>query len=100
MAFGKLQMLPTNGKPVTSWRQRDEAFVNIVQGIRKEVEDLQIIIQKRQSKNETAEGFPPRSGGALRRFVIMPLPASFIQCLQKIETKEHMESIMQKVVNL
>lgn len=32
--FGKLQALPRNGIPITSWRNRDEAFVDIVNGIR------------------------------------------------------------------
>lgn len=31
--FGKLQALPKNAKPVTSWTNRDEAFLNIAQGI-------------------------------------------------------------------
>jgi hypothetical protein len=31
--FVKLKMLPSNGKPVTSWRDRELAFVDIVQGI-------------------------------------------------------------------
>jgi len=40
--FGKLQALPTDGKPVDSrnWYNKDEAFHNIAQGIRKAVEDL------------------------------------------------------------
>lgn len=38
--FGKLQPLPKNGKPVIKWGNRDEAFVNIAQGIREAVEDL------------------------------------------------------------
>jgi anti-anti-sigma factor len=32
--FGKLQALPTNGKPITTWRNRDAAFKDIVDGIR------------------------------------------------------------------
>ncbi len=38
--FGKLQVLPTDGKPVDSrgWHNKDEAFLNIAQGIRKAVE--------------------------------------------------------------
>jgi hypothetical protein len=32
--FGKLLALPTDGKPVTSWSNVDEAFLNVVQGIR------------------------------------------------------------------
>lgn len=33
--FGKLQALPKDGIAVTSWPNRDEAFLDIVQGIRK-----------------------------------------------------------------
>ena len=32
--FGKLQSLPTDGKPVTSWNDRDEAFTDVARGIR------------------------------------------------------------------
>jgi len=35
--FSKLQVLPTGGKPIKSWADPDEAFVNVVQGIREEV---------------------------------------------------------------
>ena len=38
--FAKLQALPKDGKPVTSWPDRDEAFTDIARGIRKAVEDL------------------------------------------------------------
>jgi hypothetical protein len=38
--FGKLQCLPTDAKPVTSWPNRDEAFRDVAQGIRKAVEEL------------------------------------------------------------
>lgn len=35
--FGKLQALPTDGKPISGrgWPNRDEAFLNVTQGIRK-----------------------------------------------------------------
>jgi len=36
--FGKLQALPTNGKPVTGWTDKDTAYYDIAQGIRKVVE--------------------------------------------------------------
>ena len=32
--FDKLQVLPMDGKPITTWTNRDEAFLNVVQGIR------------------------------------------------------------------
>src|SRR6266571_4000212 len=38
--FDKLQMLPTGAKAVTKWRRRDDAFTNIVQGIRASIHDL------------------------------------------------------------
>lgn len=39
--FGKLQALPRNGKPVTSWPNEDEAFADIARGIRRALEELQ-----------------------------------------------------------
>ena len=41
--FGKLKALPTDGKPVTSWPDRDEAFFDVAQGIRAAVVDLRLI---------------------------------------------------------
>ena len=38
--FSKLQMLPTDAKPVTLWQDRDEAFVSVVKEIRKALKDL------------------------------------------------------------
>ena len=40
--FGKFQALPTGAKPITMWQNRDEAFLNIAEGIRKAVEELAI----------------------------------------------------------
>ena len=39
--FSKLQVLPKDAKPVTKWDDRDEAFLDIVKGIRRAVETLQ-----------------------------------------------------------
>jgi len=36
--FGKLQALPKNAQPVTIWANRDEAWLNVVQGIRRTIE--------------------------------------------------------------
>ncbi len=41
--FSKLQVLPKDGKPVSQWGDRDEAFLNVAQGIRRAVESLQLI---------------------------------------------------------
>jgi hypothetical protein len=38
--FGKLLGLPTDGKPVTTWVNRDEAFSDVARGIREAVRSL------------------------------------------------------------
>lgn len=38
--FSKLQALPSDGKPVTKWRNRDDAFFNVIQGIRQAIKEL------------------------------------------------------------
>jgi hypothetical protein len=38
--FGKLQALPKDGRAVTSWRNRDEAWTDVAQGIRQAVEAM------------------------------------------------------------
>ncbi len=38
--FKHLQALPTDGKPVSCWKNRDQAFLNIAQGIRKVIKEL------------------------------------------------------------
>jgi nucleoside phosphorylase len=42
--FSKLQALPTDGKPVTKWRDRDEAFYDVTQSVRKAIEELSTIV--------------------------------------------------------
>ena len=37
--FGKLKPLPTNGIPISRWPDRDEAFCDVVRGIRKSIEE-------------------------------------------------------------
>ena len=38
--FARLQALPKDARPVTRWRNRDEAFANIAEGLRKLVQDF------------------------------------------------------------
>jgi WD40 repeat protein len=38
--FGRLQALPINGKPVTSWPNRDEAWTSVAQGLRQAIQQL------------------------------------------------------------
>ncbi len=47
--FGKIQSLPTDGKPVTSWNDRDEAFADVARGIRRAVSELTVFQPKSSS---------------------------------------------------
>ena len=40
LPFGKLLATPTDGKPVTKWPDRDEAFLNVVQAIKAALQEL------------------------------------------------------------
>jgi hypothetical protein len=46
----RLQALPSNGRFVTKWEDRDEAFTNIAQGIRKALEDIQALARLQQNE--------------------------------------------------
>ncbi len=39
--FRKLQVLPKDGKPITTWNNQDEAFLNVVQELRRVIESVQ-----------------------------------------------------------
>ena len=45
----KLQALPTNAKPITTWDNEDEAFLDVVQGIRRVIQALTLdgVIEKK-----------------------------------------------------
>jgi tetratricopeptide (TPR) repeat protein len=51
--FGRLQALPTDARPVTSWPDHDEAFVIVSEGIQRAVET---ILDNRRANNATPAG--------------------------------------------
>lgn len=57
LPFGKLQALPKDGKPVTTWINQDEAFTDIAHGIRLCVESM----IKSAAKQIQSEVLPPTS---------------------------------------
>ena len=61
--FGKLQAFPTNGKPVTTWSNRDEAFANVAQAIRKGVHELATTTPKPGSATVSPSVVPKESIG-------------------------------------
>jgi PleD family two-component response regulator len=61
--IGDLQVLPVNGKPVTTWRNRDEAFQNVASGI---TEVAKLLLETRAIEELRAIHAPPldRENGA------------------------------------
>ncbi|HEU5377506.1 MAG TPA: phycobilisome rod-core linker polypeptide [Ktedonobacteraceae bacterium] len=57
--FGKLQALPARVQPVTAWSDRDEAFFNVAEGIRYEIEKL---LALKQTRNIALFGYEMREG--------------------------------------
>ena len=57
--FGKPQALPRDGKPVTSWKSRDEAFTDIARGIREAVKGLTSGAQNPPTPARPAPVAPP-----------------------------------------
>lgn len=53
--FNKLQALPTYGKPVSEWSNKDKAFLDIAEGIQKVVEELSIELTFKTINNMTIE---------------------------------------------
>jgi hypothetical protein len=49
-SFGKLQALPKDGKPVTTWPNQDEAWLDVLRGVRKAVDELLVARKERASK--------------------------------------------------
>uniref|UniRef100_UPI0035CC38B7 TIR domain-containing protein n=1 Tax=uncultured Nostoc sp. TaxID=340711 RepID=UPI0035CC38B7 len=66
--FGKLQALPKNAKPVTTWQDQDEAFLNVAQGIRRVVEEMAKSKPSSSTASETttpATSSPAATSGGL-----------------------------------
>jgi WD40 repeat protein len=59
--FSKLQALPTDAKAITRWENRDEAFLNVVQGIRNVVQAF----RTQQDHTKSREPFRVDWGEAL-----------------------------------
>ena len=56
--FSNLQVLPTDAQPVTSWSDRDAALLNVIKGIRKAIEDLNIQRVQPQTSSSSSASTP------------------------------------------
>ncbi len=59
--LSRLQALPKDAKPVNSWQDEDEAFFNVVQGIRNTIEELNVQTQAPIPLPDTLEAAPSTS---------------------------------------
>ncbi len=66
--LGNLQALPTDGKPVKSWSDLDEAFYNVAEGIRIVIERLPRSIQATVQDKETITHLPASIGTYTERW--------------------------------
>lgn len=73
--FGKLQALPKDGKPITTWPNRDEAFLNVAQGIRQVIQEL----QEQSVLQETKGSLSPELAKVTKQVHKLP-PTIFIYC--------------------
>ena len=48
--FSKLQVLPTSAKPISLWSNRDNAWLDVVKGIREVIKKLQISLMKKENQ--------------------------------------------------
>jgi hypothetical protein len=57
--FAKLEVLPADGKPVTEWRTHDAGWQNVVNGIRRAIQDLQVNTLTNPSSASREQQIPP-----------------------------------------
>jgi nucleoside phosphorylase len=74
--FSKLQALPTDGKPVTTWRDRDKAFYDVTQGIRKAIEELSM-----GANSDALLSVPSVSASQVKKNMIGKVDTPFDVCL-------------------
>lgn len=82
--FKALQYLPRDGKPVTRWPDRDEAWLDVAHGIRKVVETL---LQSSNRKPSPPPSDAPRSvkvTAASPRATTVPTIASLRQLIEQV----------------
>ncbi len=61
--FAKLQVLPTNGKPVSKWPTHHDAFEDVVKGVRRAIEELNARVSPKPSTS------PSRATGTISMHV-------------------------------
>ena len=69
--FARLQALPQGATPISQWPDRDEAFLNVVEGIRSAIDNLNKKVREANPTSATntaiATTHSPTTAGRLRR---------------------------------
>jgi tetratricopeptide (TPR) repeat protein len=73
-SFSALQALPKNGRPVTKWPNRDDAFTDVANGIREVAEELVTERQKVAETPEDAQAEAASAGVGRRAASLIPRP--------------------------
>ncbi len=77
--FAELQALPRDGKPVTTWRNRDQAWLDVARGLRAAITDIQGETDTRQGEPDGREERQPRCDDDESRRLSGQLKALFEQ---------------------
>jgi predicted RNA-binding protein with RPS1 domain/MoxR-like ATPase len=56
--LSRLQALPTDGKPITSWTNKDEALTNVAKGIRAAIQDITMLSSVRKTSAKVKPATP------------------------------------------
>jgi TIR domain len=72
--IGKLQALPKDGTPIVAWPDRDEAWLDVVRGVRKAVEELTGKPSERRPKAHELEDLTDRDSLVRYREEYQPTP--------------------------
>ena len=72
-SFGKLSPLPTGGKAVTdsSWRRQDQAFFNIVTGIKRAIKDITVVPVLRDGVGPTSRDASTQLAQIIQNFKVL-----------------------------
>jgi tetratricopeptide (TPR) repeat protein len=103
--FEKLQALPTDAKPVTSWRNRDQAWTNVVKGLREAIEDiLRVDLQLRLPFTDSRHDLTVNAASALTVLQVCPHGVPFsvlaqaLACSQQDLEKDLASLVVKKIL--
>lgn len=92
--ISSLLALPTDGKPVTDWKNRDEAFVSIVDGIRKAISESRFHLKQGVATSFTETDFATQEKKDVRLDDIFVFPNLTIDRNETASSIDSFQDIM------